>query len=531
MPKQNNTKKIKKISSGNGKSLKKKSASGKTSTTILTHTKKEELIHDLKAKQIEIDIQKQELLQQRDLLEISRDKYADLYDFAPVGFLTLDDRGVITEANLTASAMLGVERRFLIKIPFINFLQTSGMKRFLDTLRSCRNHNSRMFDEFVINNRKNGSLEVQITALPVVDYSSKKVTYRLSLLDIAEKKKAQVELTESEERFRLMADAAPAMIWMTDENKKVVYLNKSSTEFYGKSLYYLKSEGWYQQTHPEDIDKFEKAFSEASEFNTSRSFEVRRKNKEGEYRWIFNSVNPRYLANGTFEGYAGIGFDITDRKKIQEEIETSLKEKEILLTEVHHRVKNNLQIISSILSLQTYYLGNKSIKEILSACRTRVSSMSLLHEQLYHTKDFLNINFKSYIMLLIEELLSTYKNPSSNIDFKLDIDDIKLDIDISVNLGLILNELITNSLKYAFNDKKNGEINVSIKHGDKDEMILKVSDNGVGLPENFNIHNLKSLGLEIVSSLAEQLNGEFQINNNREGLEFQLIIHSDNFNS
>ena len=491
---------------------------------FLTYTKEKELIHDLKVKQIQIDIQKQELMQQRDLLEASNDKYADLYDFSPVGYLTMDEHGLIIESNLTSTEILGVEKKFLTNIPFINFLALKDVKRFFSFLRECKKSNSRQIDEFSINKKNNGTLIVQIVVLPVFDYNSKNLNFRFSLLDVTDKRKAQKELEETEGRFRLMADASPAMIWMSDNNINLIYLNKKSMDFYGRTLQNLKGDIWFSQIHPNDKDKFNESFMNASNDRTPFDLEIRRKNRNGEYRWILDSISPRFLEGGEFEGYVGIGIDITERKKISSDIENSLKEKEILLKEVHHRVKNNLQIISSILSLQTHYINNKSIKDILSACRSRVLSMSLLHEQLYDSNNFVNINFESYIKILTEQLSRNYGNPSTSVQFKLDIENIQLDIGTSINFGLILNELITNALKYAFCEKESGEIKISLKHSEtKKDIILKVSDNGKGLPEDFNIHNLKSLGLEIVTSLVEQLQGELEIHSNGK-TEFQIII-------
>ena len=165
---------------------------------------------------------------------------------------------------------------------------------------------------------------------------------------------------------------------------------------------------------------------------------------------------PALLRDEEFEGYVGIGIDITERKQIKVNIENSLKEKEILLKEVHHRVKNNLQIISSILSLQTHYINNKSIPDILNACKTRVLSMSLLHEQLYNSKTLIILDFESYIKNLTEPAIKYISKFFCIIKFDLDIENIQLDIGTSINLGLILNELITNSLKYAFSEKENG---------------------------------------------------------------------------
>ena len=506
------------------KSDKRKSGSKIGDKHFLTSTKEKELIHDLKVKQIQIDVQKQELMQQRDFLETSNDKYADLYDFSPVGYLTLDDHGLIIESNLTFTEILGIEKRFLIQIPFINFLVLKDVKRFFSFLRECKKNNSRQIDEFSIKNKNNGTLIVQIAVLPVFDYNSKNLNFRFSLLDITDKRKAQKELEETEGRFRLMADASPAMIWMSDKNINLIYLNKKSMDFYGRTLQNLKGDMWLAQIHPDDKVKFNESFINTSEERIPFDLEVRRKNRNGEYRWILDSISPRFLEGGEFEGYVGIGIDITERKKISADIANSFKEKEILLKEVHHRVKNNLQIISSILSLQTHYINNKSIQDILSASRSRILSMSLLHEQLYNSNNFVNINFENYIKILTDQLLSTYRNPSTAVKFKLDIENIQLDIGTSINFGLILNELITNSLKYAFSEKENGEIEISLKHNEtKKDIILKVSDNGKGLPKDFDIDNMKSLGLEIVTSLVEQLQGELEIHSNGK-TEFQIII-------
>ena len=381
-----------------------------------------------------------------------------------------------------------------------------------------------MLDEFIINNRKNRILTVQISALPVFDYNTKKNIYRLALNDISEKIKVMEELKESEKRFRLMSDSSPAMIWMFDENNKLIYLNNKSLQFYGSSLENLTGT-WFQQTHPDDKNEFDSAFSAAFEEKKSFNVEIRRKNHKGDYRWIYNSAAPRFLPDGKFLGYVGIGIDITEGKKLREELENSLKEKEILLKEIHHRVKNNLQIISSILSLQTHYLNNKPVTDVLNECRDRVLSMSLLHEQLYGSNNFSSINFENFVRILINRLLSTYNYLFEKISFNININDLKLSIETSINLGLILNELVTNSLKYAFKEKVDGKIDISLK-SENEKIILKVSDNGKGLPENFDINRLKSLGFEIVNSLVEQLRGELTIFNH-EGTEFQVIIPKD----
>ena len=304
---------------------KRKSVSKTADKYFLTSTKEKELIHDLKVKQIQIDVQKQELTQQRDLLETSNDKYADLYDFSPVGYLTLDDHGLIIEANLTSTEILGVEKKFLIQIHFINFLVLKDVKRFFSFLRECKKSNSRQIDEFSIKNKNNETLIVQIAVLPVFDYNSKKLNFRFSLLDITDKRKAQKELEETEGRFRLMADASPAMIWMSDKNINLIYLNKKCMDFYGRTLQNLKGEIWFAQIHPDDKVKFNESFMNTSKERIPFDLEIRRKDRNGEYRWILDSISPRFLEGGEFEGYVGIGIDITERKKIRADIENLFK--------------------------------------------------------------------------------------------------------------------------------------------------------------------------------------------------------------
>ncbi len=348
------------------------------------------------------------------------------------------------------------------------------------------------------------------------------MTFRLTLTDITEKKKILDELRESEKRFRLLSDASPAIIWMLDDKNNLIYLNKRGLSFYGKTLQELKGDAWFKMTHPDDRKNFEARFSNAIKEKKTFEIETRRKNSDDEYRWIYYSAAPRFLINNEFEGYVGIGIDLTEKNELRMELENSLKEKEILLKEIHHRVKNNLQIISSILSLQAHYLNNNSMEDILKGCRLRVLSLSLLHEQLYHSKDLININFEEYIRALIDNLSTTYLNGTTDISFDLDFGNISPDLETSINLGLIINELVSNSLKHAFKGEKKGKISVSLKYtGNSEKMELKVSDNGIGLPDDFNAR--KSLGFELVLSLVEQIKGELEIIKNGK-TEFQILF-------
>jgi PAS domain S-box-containing protein len=214
--------------------------------------------------------------------------------------------------------------------------------------------------------------------------------------------------------------------------------------------------------------------------------------------------------NNKVVGFRGVIVDLTDIKNVENNLKASLQEKEILLREIHHRVKNNMQIISSLLNLQTEYVDDEKAVNVLQESQNRVRSMAIIHEKLYQSKDLTHINFVDYIQNLVYNLFYSYDIDNTQIKSILKIEDISLNIETAVPCGLIISELISNSLKYAFPNKMNGEIIVSLK-SEKDTYQLCVCDNGIGLPEDINFSKIKTLGLLLVNSLTEQIDGKVTI--------------------
>jgi PAS domain S-box-containing protein len=213
--------------------------------------------------------------------------------------------------------------------------------------------------------------------------------------------------------------------------------------------------------------------------------------------------------------------DITERKTAENQIKSSLKEKNILLKEIHHRVKNNMQIISSLLSLQTKFVNDEEALDILKESQNRVRSMAIIHEKLYQSKDMSEINFGDYIQSLVFNLFYSYNANNTDIKPVYEVEDLSLNIDTAVPCGLIISELVSNSLKYAFPTKKSGEILISLKFMDGKYQLI-VSDNGVGMPE-VDVDKLDSLGLLLVFNLTEQLEGDITINREH-GTEFIITF-------
>lgn len=220
------------------------------------------------------------------------------------------------------------------------------------------------------------------------------------------------------------------------------------------------------------------------------------------------------------KNFLGVVLDLTERKRAEKVLSESLKEKEILLKEIHHRVKNNLQIISSMLNIQKSFIKDGKAIEIFDESRDRIRSIALLHEKLYQSKNLNQINFTSYIIELAESLVKIYTDSKRRINLEINSSADNVDIDIGMSLGLILNELISNSIKHAFNGQDQGKISIFFTESDNNFNLL-VKDNGIGLPKDFSFESARSLGLMLVKSLVDQINGKLHIHVNT-GTEFSI---------
>ena len=235
--------------------------------------------------------------------------------------------------------------------------------------------------------------------------------------------------------------------------------------------------------------------------------------------------------------------DITERQQAESKISASLKEKEVLLKEIHHRVKNNLQIVSSLLKLQAGHLKNSQdaiqVDPNLDADLTqlhynersiaafkdsqhRVRAMALVHEKLYQSEDLARTDFAYYVRSLVQDLVRSYGRSSNPIQVRSTIHDVQLSLDRAIPCGLIINELVSNALKYAFPDGSTGDIHVQLFPDRDDQYVLIVEDNGVGLPSNIDVHNASTLGLQLVCSLTQQLSGTLSHQINLEPTQAQL---------
>ena len=250
--------------------------------------------------------------------------------------------------------------------------------------------------------------------------------------------------------------------------------------------------------------------------------EFRFRNTSGQSRWCNGVGNAVADVDGKFLTFLGVARDVTERKKAEEQIRASLLEKETLLKEVHHRVKNNMQVISSLLRLQEGTVKDKALAMLLRDSQNRIQSMALVYNKLYQSENLANINMNDYINELTAGLVKSYASNPDRIAVSTVSTGVYLTVDIAIPCGLVINELVTNSLKYAFPENKTGQISVSLKEDADNMLVLTVSDNGVGIPDGIDLLNNGTLGLKLVGNLVQnQLGGKIELDRTK-GTDFKI---------
>jgi PAS domain S-box-containing protein len=331
--------------------------------------------------------------------------------------------------------------------------------------------------------------------------------------------KIKQTLLGSEKGWELTFDAIPDLITILDRNHRVVKVNKAMAERIRKSPDDCIGIICYQVIHqcdtPPENCPHEKLLLDGLEHVS----EIEEENLGG---YFIVTASPIKDSNGNVLGSIHIAHDITKRKEMEEKLKKTLEEKNTLMREIYHRTKNNLMVISSLLNLQSRYIKDENTQSIFKESQNRAKSMAMIHEKLYKSEDLEHLNFSEYIINLSNDLYDTYTLDKNLIKLVLDIDDVTLNVEISIPLALIMNELLTNSLKHAFPNGKSGEIKVELKK--YDEIIkLTVSDNGIGFPEDLDYNNTDTLGMLIVNSLTDQIDGELNLEKNN-GTRFTLTF-------
>ena len=329
----------------------------------------------------------------------------------------------------------------------------------------------------------------------------------------AEKKRklAEQNLRDSEEFNRSIIENSEDCIKILDLEGNLKFMSKGGQallEIEELDLFLNKS--WIDFWKDEDNQKALEAIEKAKKGEVGY-FEGFCPTNKGKPKWWSVQISPICDAGGKVDKLLSISRDITKQKKALTQIQKALKEKTVMLQEIHHRVKNNMQIISSLLNLQSSNITDQKALESLRICRNRIKAMALIHESLYESQDFAEVDFASYIKKMTTHLFAAHRSLSDRINIKMDVENICLDINKAIPVGLIINELVSNAFAHGFPGKKKGSVSIKMHADGKESYNLVVSDTGVGLPKKYDWKNPITLGIQLVSDLVKQIDGALDI--------------------
>jgi len=299
--------------------------------------------------------------------------------------------------------------------------------------------------------------------------------------------------------------------------------NRAAERLYGYSAEEMKGQPVSVLLPPERPNELIAFLERVRRGEGIAHYETVRCRKDGRRIDVSLTVSPIKNAAGNIIGASAIARDITQRKQAERQLKKALKEKELLLQEIHHRVKNNLQIVSSLLSIQSRRVQDEQALHAFKESQSRIQSIALIHETLCRSEDFSKIDFAEYVRELAHHLLVSYGINSQAIQLEMDLKDVRLGVDTAVPCGLLITELISNSLTHAFPSRRKGKVQVRLHPTENNRFELTISDNGVGFPREVDFRSARSIGLQLVNKLAEQLQATIEIHTS-DGTDFKMTF-------
>jgi len=440
-----------------------------------------------------------------------RDKWWEYIEKVSDGIIIVQD-GVIKFVNYSAAKLSGHSIEELIDTPFINYIDHSDASSVLNayTKRLAGKKVPSRYEVTII--QKNGRKTFLDCNADIITFNNKPATLTI-VRNITDYKLSEEKLKVKEAFNFALFEYNPIETTVVDREGKVIRSNKARQKskqklpIIGNMLYKNMGKKEERILHKELLKCIQSG-------KTNRLYDQKIGNK-------FLNITIAPFPEGAIISSE----DITEQKRAEQKIRASLKEKEVMLQEIHHRVKNNMQVILSLLRLQFGGIKSKRLQELYKEVMTRIKSIALIHDKLYRQKNLMRIDFSEYINDLTTHLFFVYDVNKSKIRLNLDVRDVHLDINKGIPCGLIINELVSNSLKHAFPGDMSGYITVKMNKSKKGNYVLTVKDTGTGLPESiFNLNKSKTLGLQLVNDLVAQLKGSINIENTAEGATFNITF-------
>ena len=441
--------------------------------------------------------------------------FGDLVEALPDAVVVIDQAGTIVFLNHQTEALFGYSRGELlgqaIEVLVPEHQRDDHVEQRSSYFAAPRARPMGSGAGHLVGRRKDGSdVPVEISLSPLSTPGRLLVT--AVVRDITARRREEI-------KFRTLVEHIPAVTFIAplDESVAESYVSPQIEQLLGFSQTEWLEDPvlWYRQLHPDDRDRWSKHFAPTCAAGTPFKAVYRFLAKDGRVVWVHGSANVVRDPEGKLLFLQGVAFDISsikeaelERERVSARLQNSLEEKEVLLKEIHHRVKNNLQVISSLLDLQSQYAPDAPSVEMFRESQNRVRSMALIHERLYRAQDLSRVDFAEYIEGLVDYLLQSYRVDTNAIRLDFFVaQDVQLAIDTAVPCGLVVNELVSNCFKHAFQGRDSGVIRIELRSLDGARVQVAVADNGRGLPEDVNPYSASTFGLQLVALLAGQLKG------------------------
>jgi len=353
--------------------------------------------------------------------------------------------------------------------------------------------------------KNNTTFQAYLVANTIKDENGNPINMMASFLDVTDQKEIEKNLIENELLLRSITENLPD-IYLSVIEKDYTIGFSSGGEFTRLKLNPDSYIGLHiSEVFDEHLDTVKEKYEETFKGNET-SFELYINNQYQFYKTV-----PLFANDGKVYKILSVVENITERKVAEQELNKSLKEKEIMLKEIHHRVKNNMQVISSLLNLQMSYIDDEDSKSIFVDSCSRIQSMALIHEKLYQSNNLASINIDEFIEDFLSKIKQTYEDENNKLQFDLSINSFTIGIDIAIPIALIMNEVISNSIKHAWNDETSEHIiSLKISKEDDDQVTILISDNGIGIDINHLSEKSETLGMQLINSLTTQINGTIE---------------------
>lgn len=454
----------------------------------------------------------------RDALIESEERYMQLSESSPDAIAILSGGNRMVYLNPAALALFEVTSfdEFMTR-PSSEYFEDKSYRSVMDMLSQCFSIHSPHSCEAHMRSSSGREIFAELIAVPITQGGDPSIL--LIIRDKTEQRLSEIALTESERHFRELADMLPEPVFETDKEGTVTFCNRGASALLGnEDGCALFGEPFMHFFIEGDRVRLMQVMHEVMRDSQVRSGGFTIRAWDGSDRSVLLSLSP-IIRDAQYCGLRGVIVDITEMKKYQEALQRTIEEKDVLFRELHHRVKNNMQVISSLLQLQEEYIEDERVISAIHDCEQRITSMALVHETLYRSDSLSEIPFATYLENLAGEVTSSIATVR-DIRTEIDVGDVRLNLDTVVTLGLIVNELMVNSMKYAFIGRGKGTIRVYMAH-EEGSYVLIYTDDGVGLPDNFSIDACNSLGMRLVRVLTRQLRGEIGIGGSEKpGVQF-----------